>query len=60
MQGGVQQQHLKYCLDEFTFRFNHSQSNDSVMLFYRLTQQTVAVNPAAYSFIIYCTSSMRA
>ena len=48
----VQHQHLDYYLDEFTFRFNRRRSNTRGLLFYRLTQQAVAVAPALYSSIV--------
>lgn len=60
LQGGVQQQHLDYYLDEFTFRFNRRRSNARGLLFYRLAQQAVAVGPAPYSSIIYGKSPIRA
>ena len=52
LQGGVQQQHLDYYLDEFTFRFNRRRSNARGLLFHRLAQQAVAVSPAPYSSIV--------
>ncbi|MBU0952153.1 MAG: IS1595 family transposase [bacterium] len=42
-QGRVQ--YLDYYLDEFTFRFNRRTSKFRGMLFYRLVQNCVAVNP---------------
>lgn len=42
-QGRVQ--HLDYYLDEFTFRFNRRTSKSRGQLFYRLIQQSVAINP---------------
>ena len=36
LQGGVQQQHLDYYLDEFTFRFNRRRSSARRLLFHRL------------------------
>ena len=41
-QGAVQNQHLDYYLDEFTFRFNRSTSRSRGLLFYRLMQQAVS------------------
>lgn len=38
-------QHLDYYLDEFTFRFNRRTSKSRGMLFYRLIQQSVAIEP---------------
>jgi transposase-like protein len=51
-QGGVQHQHLDYYLDEFTFRFNRRRSNARGLLFHRLAQQAVAIDPAPYNLII--------
>lgn len=44
-QGAVQAQQLDYYLDEFTFRFNRRKSASRGKLFYRLVQQSVAVDP---------------
>lgn len=52
LQGGVQQQHLGYYLDEFTFRFNRRRSNARGLLFHRLAQQAVAVGPVPYGSIV--------
>ncbi len=57
LQGGVQQQHLDYYLDEFTFRCNRRWSDARGRLSYRLAQQAVALDPAPYSSIIYVTAS---
>ena len=51
-QGGVQPQHLDYYLDEFTFRFNRRRSKARGLLFHRLAEQAVAVDPAPYRTII--------
>jgi transposase-like protein len=48
-QGAVRPSHLDYYLDEFTFRFNRRTSRSRGMLFYRLAQQTVAVDPVPES-----------
>jgi transposase-like protein len=45
-QGRVSRKHLGYYLDEFTFRFNRRLSAHRGMLFYRLLQQAVVVDPA--------------
>ena len=45
LQGGIQHQHLDYYLDEFTFRFNRRRSKSRGLLFHRLTQQAVDVEP---------------
>ena len=44
-QGAPQASHLDYYLDEFTFRFNRRTSRSRGMLFYRLLQQAVQVEP---------------
>lgn len=38
-------QHLDYYLDEFTFRFNRRTSKSRGMLFYRLVQQALMIDP---------------
>ena len=44
-QGSVRPEHLDYYLDEFTFRFNRRTSTFRGLLFYRLLQQTVNLEP---------------
>ena len=44
-QGAVRPAHLDYYLDEFTFRFNRRTSRQRGLLFYRLLQQAVALDP---------------
>ena len=44
-QGAVSPEHLDYYLDEFTFRFNRRTSASRGLLFYRLIQQAVSLNP---------------
>jgi transposase-like protein len=51
-QGAVSIEHLDGYLDEFTFRFNRRKSQSRGKLFYRLAQQAVAAEPAAYKEII--------
>lgn len=51
-QGGVSREHLNYYLDEFTFRFNRRTSRSRGMLFYRLVQQAVVTQPAAYRTLV--------
>lgn len=46
-QGAVGPNHLDYYLDEFTFRFNRRNSRSRGLLFYRLMQQAVALQPVA-------------
>ena len=45
-QGSVKPTHLTYYLDEFTFRFNRRSSQARGMLFYRLLQHAMQVDPA--------------
>jgi len=47
-QGAVSKKHLDYYLDEFTFRFNRRSSKARGLLFYRLIQHTVQIQPAPY------------
>ena len=53
-QGAVTQEHLDYYLDEFTFRFNRRRSANRGKLFYRLAQQSVAIDPAPYKSLVRC------
>lgn len=48
-QGGVQHTHLSYYLDEFVFRFNRRTSRSRGLLFYRLIQQALMVDPVPAS-----------
>jgi transposase-like protein len=51
-QGAVSPAHLDYYLDEFTFRFNRRRSRHRGMLFYRLAQQAVQVEPVPYKAMV--------
>jgi transposase-like protein len=51
-QGRVEREHLPYYLDEFTFRFNRRTSRSRGLLFYRLAQQAVSIQPAPYGRLI--------
>jgi len=51
-QGAVSREHLDYYLDEFCFRFNRRASRHRGKLFYRLIQQTVAVEPVPYAALV--------
>lgn len=51
-QGGVQHTHLPYYLDEFVFRFNRRASRSRGLLFYRLMQQALAVDPVPASRLV--------
>jgi transposase-like protein len=44
-QGGIHLSHLDYYLDEYTFRFNRRTSHSRGKLFYRLVEQSVAIDP---------------
>ena len=44
-QGGQQFTHIHYYLDEFVFRFNRRNSRSRGMLFYRLVQQSLQLEP---------------
>lgn len=50
-QGAVSQEHLGYYLDEYTFRFNRRTSRSRGMLFYRVLQNAVAVEPVRFNEI---------
>ena len=43
---------LPYYLDEFTFRFNRRTSRRRGMLFYRLVQHALEVDPAPYRILV--------
>jgi len=47
-QGGHQFSHLRYYLDEFTFRFNRRTSSSRGKLFYRLAQQALQARLSRY------------
>lgn len=49
--GGISSGHLDYYLDEFTFRFNRRTSRHRGLLFYRLIQNAVAIEPVPYGQI---------
>ncbi len=51
-QGGVQNHHLDYYLDEFAFRFNRRTSRSRGLLFYRLMQQAVTLQPVPYRSLV--------
>ena len=52
-QGAVSHKHLDYYLDEFTFRFNRRRSKSRGKLFFRLAQQSVAVDPVTSDLIVH-------
>ena len=51
-QGKVSKKNLDYYLNEFTFRFNRRLSAQRGMLFYRLLQQAVLIDPTPYAKLI--------
>ncbi len=50
-QAAISQDHLQYYLDEFTFRFNRRTSKPRGMLFYRLIEQALNINPVQAKFL---------
>jgi transposase-like protein len=50
--GAISARHLDYYLDEYTFRFNRRRSQARGMLFYRLLQQSVQVDPVPYNCLV--------
>ena len=52
LQGACSKEHFAYYLDEYTFRFNRRKSKSRGMLFYRLLQNAVQVEPSTYDDII--------
>ena len=50
----LEQEHLDYYLDEFTFRFNRRKSRSRGKLFLRLAEQAVAVGPSPYKSMVRC------
>ena len=53
---GVSFDHLAYYLDEFTFRFNRRNSRHRGLLFYRLLEQAVEIDPHPYRQLVGGTS----
>lgn len=51
-QGRISHKHLDYYLDEFTFRFNRRGSAHRGMLFYRLLQQAISIEPTTIQTLI--------
>ena len=47
-QGAVSHQHLDYYLDEFTFRFNRRRADHRGLLFFRLLQNAMLIEPTTY------------
>ena len=51
-QGAVSGEHLDYYLDEFTFRFNRRTARHRGLLFHRLLEQAVTVDPVPYASMV--------
>jgi len=51
-QGGVQDKHMDDYLNEFTFRFNRRTSKSRGLLFYRLVEQAVQIEPTTYKILV--------
>ncbi len=51
-QGSFGGNHLRYYLDEFTFRFNRRASHSHGKLFYHLVQQAVQIEPVPYKLLV--------
>ena len=52
LQGSCSKEHMAYYLDEYSFRFNRRKSKSRGMLFYRLLQNAVQLQPSTYYDII--------
>ncbi len=52
LQGSCSADHMAYYLDEYCFRFNRRKSNSRGLLFYRLLQNAVQIQPSMYKDII--------
>jgi len=52
LQGSCSREHLSYYCDEYTFRFNRRKAKSRGMLFYRLLQNAVQLEPVTYRKII--------
>ena len=50
--GGMRVRHLDYYLDEFTFRFNRRSSRRRGLLFLRLLEQAIQIDPVPISSLI--------
>jgi transposase-like protein len=50
--GRISKKHLDYYLDEFAFRFNRRASPHRGMLFYRLLQQAVLIEPTPFQQLV--------
>jgi len=57
-QGAIRRKHLDYYLDEYAFRYNRRGSQVRGMLFYRLLQQAVRVDPVPYKRLVGGSSAV--
>jgi transposase-like protein len=51
-QGAVKKQHLQAYLEEYTFRFNRRKATERGLLFYRLLENAMKVQPTTYDQLI--------
>jgi transposase-like protein len=58
-QGSVSDEHLDYYLDEFCFRFNRRRSRRRGLLFLRLLENAVRIDPLPYETIVGRTGKPR-
>src|SRR5258708_13066423 len=58
-QGAASLDHIDYYLDEFTFRFNRRRSRHRGLLFRRLLENAVRVEPLPYETIVGRTGKAR-
>ncbi len=58
-QGAASQEHLDYYLDEFCFRFNRRRSRRRGLLFLRLLENAVRIDPLPYETIVGRTGKPR-
>jgi len=58
-QGAASLDHIDYYLDEFTFRFNRRRSRHRGLLFRRLLENAVRVDPLPYEKIVGRTGKAR-
>ena len=58
-QGAISDEHLDYYLDEFSFRFNRRRSRHRGLLFLRLLENAVRIDPLPYEAIVERTGKPR-
>jgi hypothetical protein len=52
LQGSYSKDHLAYYFDEYTFLFNRRKSNGRGLLFFRLSQNAIQLQPVTYQEIV--------